>query len=76
MLMTRIPFFDWASRRDSEKVRTAYLPAVWASATGAVLRSLTELMLMIVPDLRAAMPESTALVQFSTPTRFVSISRL
>jgi hypothetical protein len=39
------------------------------------LRSLTELMLMIVPERRRDMLPITTLVQFSSPVRFTSISR-
>jgi hypothetical protein len=38
------------------------------------LRSLTELMLMMVPDLAAVMSPSTTLVALSVPFRLTSIS--
>jgi len=53
---------------------TAYFVAVYATATGEVLRSLTELMLIIVPARLAIIPPRTALVQFKTPLRLTSIS--
>jgi hypothetical protein len=50
--MIRTPSFPAASREDSDTARTAYLLAVYTTATGEVLRSDTKLMLMTVPRLR------------------------
>ncbi len=75
ILINRIPFFGSLSLNDLIKALTACFVALQVIATGAVVRSLTELMFIMVPDFFFAIPLRTTLVQFKPPLRLTSISR-